>query len=156
VLVLLQWMSADGMGRALKVLEQQETPAAWDFVLSNLHLFGGGLLLVLTVWRLRLRQTTALPVAVASRLLHSLGALTQWGLLLVLLVLPVSGAISYYQWHPSAGWWHEVAGWSLLGLLFLHLLGVFWHGLRGEALWRRMVTIGGRASKSVDSTSAQD
>lgn len=152
-LVLLQWLSADGIERALAVLEREEAPNAWDFLLSNLHLFGGGLLFLLTIWRLHMRYTTNSPEAIGSQFLQRLAAATHWGLLIVLLALPISGALSYYQWAPVAGQWHEWAGWLLFSLILLHLLGGVWHSLQGQAIWHRMVTIGAGKAKSVDADS---
>lgn len=154
VLLLLQWLSADGLGRALEVIERQAAPTAWDFLLTNVHLFGGGLLLLLTLWRVRLRIGDAGPGLPGSQFLRYSGVLVHWALLGVLLLLPLSGALSYYQLSPSADWWHEMLGWILLGLIILHLLGVIWHSLRRTPIWRRMVTIGAdpSESKSADSS----
>lgn len=142
-LVVLQFLVQQGMVDAMQALREERPPLAMEFVLSNIHLLGGITIFILMSWRLVLRVTLGTPgqPAGTSRPIYRVAQLLHWLFYLVLIVMPVSGMLSYYQ---LAGWARAVhAGCKplLLALIVLHVLAALAHRfLLRDAVFQRMVS----------------
>lgn len=141
-LVLMQWLTGDGAARALDAVERGETPAVIDFLLVNLHLCSGLSILVIVIWRLRLRQRRSAGVALeAPGRSRDLARATHIALYLTLMLLPLTGIMTYYELLPGAARWHNGLGWWFCGLLVLHLAGFLLRFSRKDESWRRMFRV---------------
>lgn len=126
LLVTIQFIANGGIGGSFDAFIEGTVPAAADLRLSYLHVVCGGLIFLLMIWRvaLRLRRgAPALPVnepRAAKMLAHAVH-----GLFYVLLIaMPVSGAVAWFGGVEAAGDAHGVASTLLLVLIGLHLAGV--------------------------------
>lgn len=108
----------------------------------GLHIFGGFLIFALTLIRLQLRLTRGTPPAPEAEPapLRTLSRLAHWAFYVLLVLLPVSGAVAWFRQSEAAGDAHEVFRALLLGLIVLHLAGVAVHQLVWKTgLMQRMI-----------------
>lgn len=127
VLILLQYLFDESIGEAWDALREGQE-AAFD-PLVPLHVFGGLLIGLLVVWRLALRMRHGAPAApegeppqlqIAAKLTH--------GLLYVLMLgMPLSGALAWFGGVEPAAEAHEVMKTLLLVLVLLHIAGALYH-----------------------------
>lgn len=94
-----------------------------------LHIVAGSVVLALLVWRLALRVRKGTPdlpegtprwVRIAS---HSV----QWGIYLLLLLMPLTGLAAWFGGVTILGDIHEVLFNFGVALVFLHVAGAFFH-----------------------------
>lgn len=129
--VACQFALQEPMRAAMETISQNESITFSQFLVTTVHVWGGTLILALTLYRIRLRQIR--PVAVGSGILPSGLAkgvqLTHRLLLAIVLLMGVSGLAHWYLGIEFAAKVHGSAKWVLGGLVALHVCGAVWHRL---------------------------
>lgn len=140
VLVAMQFVTHDGIEDAWRAFMRGEPPPSGGFALTALHIGGGALVLLLALARIYLRLTRGAPSPPADepRLLQLAAEAVHGLIYLLLLALPVSGAVAWFGGIALAGETHELLQNVLLGAIFLHVGGaIFQHFvLRSQVLMR--------------------
>ena len=133
-LVAGQFALQGAMRAAHEAARAGEAVTFGQFLVTTLHTWGGAGIAVLVAWRLALRRRR--PVAVADGTLGPRAArLVVWHhrLLYALLVLmALSGALSWYGGVAAADRWHASGKWALGAAVAVHLLGALRHALAGR------------------------
>ncbi|MFO1209390.1 MAG: cytochrome b/b6 domain-containing protein [Amaricoccus sp.] len=141
LLVLLQFLNDDAVGRALRALRRDGTPPGF---LASAHVYVGIAILALALWRLALRRTRGAPPPPADEppLLRLAAAATHALLYLLLLALPLSGLAAWYGGVRPAAGLHETLKPVLLGVVALHVAGALYQAfvLRSDVV-ARMVRV---------------
>lgn len=141
VLVAFQYFAHDGIENAWRSFLRGDTPPD-DIVLNYLHIGSGILVLFLVLLRLYLRMTRGAPAPPADepRLLQLLAEGVHGSIYVLLLLLPVSGAIAWFLGSRLAGDAHELLQNFLLAAIALHVAGaMFQHFiLRSQVLMRML------------------
>ena len=112
--------------------------AAWDRVTDGMdagfdplvlaHVAGGALVMVFALWRLTLRARRGVPPAIeANKVQGVLARLTHVGLYVLLILMPVSGAVAWFGGVEAAAQGHNVMKIVLLALVALHVVGALYH-----------------------------
>ncbi len=93
--------------------------------LIALHVFGGFLVFVLALVRLQMRASRGVPPLPEDEPapLKLLAHVTHYALYALLILLPISGAVAWFQGVEAAGEAHEVMRGILLVLVGLHVAG---------------------------------
>lgn len=93
------------------------------------HVFGGLAVFALVIWRLVLRARLGAPPPPEAEhpALKLAAKATHAALYLLLLLLPVSGAVAWFGGVEGAADGHEVMKTALLALVVLHVLGALFH-----------------------------
>jgi len=141
-LVPIQYLGQNAMRSAMERVDTAQastqtsiqTPTLGDFLITTGHSFVGISILVLIIWRLKLRRDNPVPVASNSEPASStvLGILAQaWHLALYLAIglMAVSGGLTYYTEFGPAGRVHELGKWLLGTLVIGHILAGLTHWL---------------------------
>jgi len=139
VLIVPQFVLHDGISAAARTLAQGGQPAFDPLV--PLHVVGGVLIAALVLWRIALRALRAAPPLPEGEhpALKLVAKLTHGGLYLLLLGLPLSGAVAWFGGVRAAGEGHEVMRTLLLALTLLHVLGALYQQfLLKDGLMQRM------------------
>lgn len=126
-LILFNYIVSDGMGRALDArLEGGMPPGGLTPVL---HVYVGLAVLALVALRVLVRLTQGAPAAHDSGIpALNLGArLAHGALYLLMLAVPVFGALTWYGGIEDAGEAHEVAANLILILAGLHAAAALFH-----------------------------
>lgn len=120
-LVAVQFLFHDGMSTAFGELLETRTQ---NFTLGvTVHIASGLLILLLAFWRIGLRMLHGVPVpdpshspvqGMVARVIHGL-------FYLLMVLLPVSGAVAWSQGSALAGNVHSVLRLALLGLIVVHV-----------------------------------
>lgn len=131
------------MHAVLEALEQQQQLSAAQFLISSVHSYGGFGILILVLIRIRLRLLGRAEfkagVANEPELPRQLANITHFCLYAVIVVLAVSGILSYYEILPLATHLHHKAGSVLMLLVVIHLLAALYHGwYRKDGILSRM------------------
>lgn len=137
VLIAQQYLFHDAISEAWERIEEGAEMAFDPLVLA--HVAGGGLVLILALWRLGLRARRGAPAPLESGKLQLLIAkITHIGLYAVMILMPVSGSVAWFGGVEAAAEGHEVLKVFLLALVALHVLGAVYHQvvLRDETLAR--------------------
>lgn len=142
LLVVFQFLTADAMGKFFDAAEDAGRLAGFpDEPVAMAHALEGGLILIFTAARLLARIAYGAPDAPASlpTLLKVISRATHYGLYLLLILVPVSGAVALYV-TPDAGDIHKILKTLLLVTVGLHVAGAAYHALalRDETV-RRML-----------------
>jgi len=138
-LLALQYLAHDGMEDAWRAFRQTGTAETGAGAL--LHIVSGITVLVLVLWRLKLRASHgAPPRPEGSALLGRLADATHWTLYGLLLLVPASGMAAWFLGAPAAGEAHEVLKTLLLIVLLLHVAAALMHQfvLRDNLIARMM------------------
>lgn len=130
-LVAGQYLGQNFMLAAMDRLDKTLTPSFTDFLITSAHSLAGLAVLALMLWRYRLRRSN--PVAVGGgRMSPRLAGLARaWHLALYgsLVLMTVTGVLSYYTDIAAATRWHELGKW-LLGILVIgHIVAGLTHWL---------------------------
>jgi cytochrome b561 len=139
VLVILQFVFHDSVVGAFDAALEGKVPDMTALVWG--HLIGGTAILLLVLWRLRVRMTRGVPalpdgspvwLVIASRLGHL-------AFYVLLILLPVSGIVAWFGGVEAAG---DVHGLLRIGLFFLvgtHVVGALFHlFVRRDGVMQRM------------------
>jgi cytochrome b561 len=109
------------------------------------HVAGGGLVLLVALWRLRLRAGRAAPAAAgASATQRALAGATHLGLYALMILMPVSGSLAWFGGVELAAQGHNLLKLALLALVALHVAGALYHHfVLKDGLLDRMRRAGG-------------
>jgi cytochrome b561 len=126
LVILQQFVFEDAISGAWRATRQGLAVAFDPMILA--HVAGGGLVLLLVLWRLYLRRGAAVPAAVTGGGAQEMVArLTHLGLYALMVLMPVSGAVAWFLGVGLAAEAHEVLKVALLALIALHVAGGLYH-----------------------------
>ena len=144
LLVGLQFLLKSAMVSTMDAIRADQTPAIADYLLANLHVLSGLTIAGLMLWRLHLRlqrqqssqSAAGLPVSDQPAVLHRtakwqvmfkpLASGVHWAFYVLLLLLPATGLLAYYELSLAASV-HRWCQRLLLALLFMHILAALIH-----------------------------
>ena len=125
ILVALQYLLHDGISDAFDA--GMESGAFVIDVAAGGHMAVGALILLLAFWRLSLRQETAPPPPASDPPWQRMAArLAHGGFYILLILLPISGAIAWGSRSPGAAEVHGAMRAVLLFLIVLHVAGALY------------------------------
>ena len=126
LVILQQFIFHESIAHAWDAIRDGQTPAFDPLVLA--HVIGGALVLLLVLWRLAIKARRGAPAMVGENpLQRALARIVHLGLYLVMILLPVSGAVAWFGGNETAGEGHEVLKAVILALVALHVLGAVYH-----------------------------
>lgn len=125
-LIILQYVLHDGISEAWDIVEDGGS-VGFDPLAAS-HVLGGLLVIVLVIWRLALRARRGAPPLpeAESAVLGLVAKATHGGLYLLMILMPVSGAIAWFGGAEQAAELHEVLRIVLLALVALHIGGALY------------------------------
>lgn len=127
VLVALQFILHDAMSEAWDALEEGREVIFNPLIAQ--HVFMGALVAVLTFVRLGLRLSHGAPPPPASEhaALKLVAHATHWAFYALLILMPVSGAVAWFNNVEPAAEAHEAMKVVLLALIALHVAAALVH-----------------------------
>lgn len=140
ILVAFQFFAHDGIETAWSGFIRDEEGTGTS-ALVGLHIATGVLILVLMLVRLWVRVTRGAPPPPADepRFLQIMAEAVHVAIYVLLILLPVSGAVAWFLGVKPAGDAHELLTKLLLGVIFLHIGGaLFQHFVRRSSVLMRM------------------
>lgn len=143
LLFLMQFLLSDGIEGAWRAISRGEAAPA-DGGSPWVHIVPGVLILILALWRLALRFGRGVPEAPEGPALQRMaGEAVHWALYLVMILLPVSGAVAWFGGVSAAGEAHQLLKMLALVLIGLHVLAALYHQyVVKDGLIRRMMRAG--------------
>jgi len=139
-LVAFQLVFGEGMSHLYRALARGRTPEADTVLWGNFHIWVGFAVLAAVALRLMLRVRRSPQSEETSPLLAWLAWATHVAFYVVLVALPISGAVAYYFNIHAAGDLHEFGKPLLIALITLHVLAALWHQfVRRDGLLMRML-----------------
>lgn len=142
ILVAFQFFAHDGIETAWRAFTRgEEMPEENISVLAGLHIAAGVLILMLALARIYLRITRGVPPPPADepRLLQIAAEAVHGVIYLLLILLPISGAVAWFAGVKPAGSVHALLTNLLLGAIVLHIAGaLFQHFVRRSSVLMRM------------------
>lgn len=142
VLVAFQFLAHDGIEDSWRAYLRSDMPPAGAAVLTYLHIASGVLVLLLVVLRIVLRVTRGAPAPPADEpyLLKLVAEAVHGSIYLLLLALPISGAVAWFLGVEIAADAHELMQTLLLAAIVLHISGaLFQHFIfRSQVLMRML------------------
>jgi cytochrome b561 len=119
-LIVAQFVLHDPIVAAWEALAKGENPVIGPLVMA--HVIGGSLVLALVVWRLVIRMRRGVPALPEKEapLLKGLAHLTHWTLYALMVVLPITGLLTWFGGSETADFIHTSLKLPLLGLVVLH------------------------------------
>lgn len=142
VLVVFQFVANSPMASAWRAMQRGEAAPADAMPLANLHAVAGVLILLLALARIYLKVTrgTPKPPADEPRILQIFAEATHGLLYLLLLLVPVSGAVAWFGGVAQAAQGHVVLKTVLMLAVVLHVAGaLFQHFIRRSDVLMRML-----------------
>lgn len=126
LLILQQFVFHDAISAAWRAMGRGLAVAFDPMVMA--HVAGGALILLAALWRLSIRARRGAPPAEGDSALQRLVAkLTHLGLYVLMILMPVSGAVAWFGGVKAAAEGHEVMKVLLLALIVLHVVGALYH-----------------------------
>jgi cytochrome b561 len=125
ILVIFQILFGEGMEHAFDAKIEHKPVDSSDALGANIHLYVGIAIFVLAVLRLIVRAKNGVPPAPpgTSGVKKAIAAGTQHLLYLVILLMPVSGAVAWFGGIEIVGTVHKVGEPLIVLLVLLHVLG---------------------------------
>lgn len=140
VLVAFQFLAHEGMEESWRAYLRREAASAGDAPLTYMHIGAGILVLLLALMRIYLRVTRGAPPPPPEepRPLQIVAAAVHGSIYVLLILMPLSGAVAWFAGVEAAGDAHELLQTLLLGAIVLHVGGaLFQHVfLRSQVLIR--------------------
>jgi len=140
LLVALQFIFADYISGAFRSLMQ--TGSFQPNALIFGHVFGGLLILALVIWRAAIKAKRGAPALPENepRAMKITATATHHTLYLLLVLVPISGAVAWFGKVGPAGGAHELLKTLLMILILLHVAGALYqhYGLKTDVLKRMM------------------
>lgn len=127
LMIAFQFIASDAMSQAWRaVVKGQET--GFDPLVAA-HVFVGGGVLLLVLWRLVLRLSRGVPPLPKEEppVMKMIAHLTHWTLYALMIVTPISGAMAWFGGVKPAAEAHEVLKTLLMILIGLHVAGALYH-----------------------------
>ena len=124
---------------AAQFIFHESIKAAFDKVIDGMavsfdplvagHVAGGIAILLLSVYRFYVRQTTGVPdyPHQGSDLTKKLSGLVHMGTYALGILMPISGIVAWFSVSQNAAQAHEVMKFAFLALIALHVAGAFSH-----------------------------
>lgn len=127
IVIFLQYVLHEGIAEAFEVVEHGGTAQVTPLVLA--HIAGGLIVLVLAALRLQQRLTHGAPALPAEEpaLQRMIAHATHIALYLLMIAMPVSGAVAWFGSSEAAGEAHEVMRAIMLLFILLHIIGALYH-----------------------------
>lgn len=126
VLIVQQYLFKDAISAAWEALETGSEAAFDPLVLA--HVAGGALVLVFALWRLSIKARRGTPEGVGeAALLRGLARATHLGLYALMILMPLSGAMTWFGGVTLAAQGHNILKIALLALVALHVIGAVYH-----------------------------
>lgn len=127
ILIALQYILHEPMAQAWEAIEKGLSPEFHPLVAA--HVGGGLLVLVLAIWRIKVRLSHGAPALPEKEpALMKLGAhVTHIALYALMILVPVSGAAAWFGGIEPAAEGHELLKTVLLVLIALHFLAAMFH-----------------------------
>lgn len=125
LLIAQQYLFKDGISSAWEQITTGGEASISPLVLA--HVLGGGLVMLMALWRLRLRAKQGVAQTAGGGLLDVLAKLVHVGLYLLMLLMPLSGSVAWFLGVEVAAQGHNVMKVALLALVALHVLGALFH-----------------------------
>lgn len=137
-LVAANWLLGQGMEGVFDAREEGETVI--NLGPAYMHIAIGIVIFLTMIARLTARVRRPVETAAGSkhRLLALLGRINHWAFYVVLLILPLLGALAWFGGSEAAGGLHGLLAWLLVILIALHVGGAVLHLILGENIFRRM------------------
>lgn len=129
LLVAFQIVGHEAILRVVDATRDGAAAVAADVTLANLHVAAGVLIFAFAAWRIYLALTHGVPQPPESEhpALRILAKATHGILYLLLLGMPISGAVAWFGGVEAAGFAHGAAKYLLLPLVLLHVVGALAH-----------------------------
>jgi len=130
-LIPVQYLGQSAMRSAMERVDAAKTPSLLDFLITTGHSLIGLGVLILIVWRLKLRQQNPVPVAISGVPAGVAVLARAWHLSLyfVVVLMALTGILSYYTNFDLANRAHELGKWVLGTLVIGHILAGLAHWL---------------------------
>jgi cytochrome b561 len=127
-LIVAQLVLGEDIKPAHRAFSRGTEPAAADMFNANIHVYLGLAVLVLAIWRLAIRLQSGAPAAPPgeSVMLKRIAAATHLVLYLVILGMPVTGALAWYFGLGTMGEVHELAKPVIVIVVSLHAAAALW------------------------------
>lgn len=141
VLVAFQFLAHAGIEASWRAFQRDEPPPIDAVALTYMHVAAGMLVLLLALARIWLRVTRGAPSPPADepRLLQVFAEAVHGLIYLLLLSLPISGAMAWFFGQELAGAAHRLLQNVLLAAIVLHVAGaLFQHFIRRSDVLMRM------------------
>ncbi|MGE0232410.1 MAG: cytochrome b [Flavobacteriaceae bacterium] len=128
VLLVVQYFSSDGASHVHRATARGTQAEAFDVTLSNIHIWTGIAVLVLTALRFAVRLFGGVPAPTPGlSVWEERGArIGHIALYALLVIVPASGAASVWI-NPEAGDVHELLTNLLWAVTGVHVAGALWH-----------------------------
>jgi cytochrome b561 len=127
ILIASQFIFAEGIEEAWGVVE--DGGAAVFSPMVGLHVVGGVLILLIALWRIRLRRTRGVPDAPANDppLQKMAAHVAHMGLYALMILLPISGGMAWFGGVIAAGEVHQLLKMALILLVVVHAGAALYH-----------------------------
>lgn len=139
-LIVAQFALHDPIVAAWEALAAGEVPATTALVYY--HVIGGSLVLLLAIWRLKIRFTRGVPALPEKEapILKGLAHLTHWTLYAFMIILPITGLLAWFGGSETADYIHTTLKLPLLAIVALHFAAaLFQQFVLKTGLMRRMM-----------------
>lgn len=140
VLIIAQFVLHDPIVAAWKLKTEGSEPEFGLLVAA--HVFGGITILLLAIWRIYIRLQRGVPALPEKEppLLKMAAHVTHWSLYALMILLPLSGMITWFGGSLLADTVHTTLKIPLLLLFLLHVLGALFQQfvLRTQLLQRML------------------
>lgn len=138
-LVVANWLLGQGMEQVFDA--RQEGEAVINLGPAYMHVAIGIVIFLTMVARLlaRIRRPVETAAGTKHHIMALLGRINHWAFYVVLLIMPVLGALAWFGGSEAAGGLHSLLAWLLVILIALHVGGAVLHLLLGENIFRRML-----------------
>jgi cytochrome b561 len=128
------------MAHLFDAIERGQTPSPDATLWGNVHIWVGFTVLAAVALRLALRVQHVPALEEGNPALARLARVTHIAFYVLLIALPITGALAYYLDMPAMGEIHALGKPVLIALIVLHVLAALWHQfVRRDGLLVRML-----------------
>jgi cytochrome b561 len=139
-LVFFQLVFGEDMARLFRAVSRGQTPEPDVSLWGDFHIWAGFAILAAVALRLALRVRHVPVQEEGSAVLARLAWITHAAFYVLLIALPITGALAYYFDMPEMGEIHELGKPLMIALIAIHVLAALWHQfVRRDGLLVRMV-----------------
>ena len=137
--MVANWLLGQGMERVFDAREEGQ--AVINLGPAYMHIAIGIVIFLTMVARLIARTKRPVQTAAGSKhhFLALLGRINHWAFYVVLILMPLLGAMAWFTGSEAAGGLHSLLSWVLVVLIVLHVGGALVHLVLGENILRRML-----------------
>lgn len=139
-LVAFQLVFGEDMSHLYRATLRGQTPTSDATLWGNLHIWVGFAILAAVALRLALRIRHVPALEEGNAVIAWLARATHVAFYVLLIGLPITGALAYYFDVPAMGEIHEIGKPVLIILIALHVLAALWHQfVRRDGLLTRIL-----------------